>query len=343
MGHHTYKQTLACDTVPCRVDVFLAGQVSLSRTNIQKCIADGFVLVNQRVVSASYLVQPNDVIAAQLPLAHTATTLVPAPIPLSIVYEDTSLLVLYKPASMVVHPDHVHRSGTLAHALAYWYVNLPLKDGCATRPGLVHRLDKGTSGLLLVAKTPESMACLEQQFYHHTIQRTYYALVWGTPALDEGTIDLPLSKTTAYRQGLHVFPDPAEGKRAVTHYQVLNRLHRVSLIACRLETGRTHQIRVHMQHLGHPLFGDPLYGGRTIASGQSFAAYKAFVQNCFKIMPYQALHAATLGFQHPITRRFCTFTAPFPANFAQLLEKWKRYMGLPQDCFKQMEDFMPMS
>jgi 23S rRNA pseudouridine1911/1915/1917 synthase len=312
-----------------RIDKFLSDFLHSSRNKIQEAIIGGFILVNQHSIKCNYIVQPQDEIIARLPVPIDLELLIPESIPLDIVYEDDQLLVIHKPTQMVVHPDETHRTGTLANALAYYYKSLPLKDNIPTRPGLVHRIDKGTSGLLVVAKTAESLASLARQFYKHTVERSYYALVWGNPENERGTIDVNIGKNSHNYQIISTFPDNQQGKRAVTHYEVIKRLHHVALVTCKLETGRTHQIRVHMKHIGHPVFGDILYGGGAIASGQRYASYKAFVQNCFKLMPHQALHAASLGFQHPITQTFMSFKVPLPENFVKLIEKWEKYTLKP--------------
>ncbi len=318
--------TVATEQANLRIDKFLSEVLKISRTKIQEAIANEWIAVNRHLIKSNYIVQPEDKIVARIPNPIDLPNLTPEDIPLDIVYEDEHLVVVHKPAQMVVHPDAAYRTGTLAHALLYRYDHLPLKDNMATRPGLVHRIDKNTSGLLVIAKTEESLASLANQFYHHTVTRTYYALVWGNPEHDGGTINLNIGKDTHNYQKISVFRDNQQGKAAVTHYKVLKRLHYVSLVSCRLETGRTHQIRVHMKHMGHPIFGDPQYGGDVIVSGQRYASYKAFVHNCFKLMPYQALHAAVLGFNHPVTGAAISFEAPLPENFLKLIEKWEKYV-----------------
>ncbi|WP_419241601.1 RluA family pseudouridine synthase [Cardinium endosymbiont of Nabis limbatus] len=318
--------TVTKEQAHLRIDKFLSEVLQISRNKIQEAISGQSVVVNNQLIKSNYIVQPKDEIVARIPHPIDLTTLTPEAIPLDIVYEDDHLLVVNKPAQMVVHPDSAHRTGTLAHALLHRYDHLPLKDHMATRPGLVHRIDKNTSGLLVVAKTEKSLAALEHQFYNHTVTRTYYALVWGNPQNDTGMINVHIGKDSHNHQKISAFPDNQQGKKAVTHYQVIKRLHHVALVACRLETGRTHQIRVHMKHIGHPLFGDPQYGGDTIVSGQRYASYKAFVQNCFKLMPYQALHAAVLGFNHPVTAAPISFEAPLPENFVKLIVKWEKYV-----------------
>lgn len=321
-----YAVTVTNEQAKLRIDKFLSEALQISRNKIQEAITGQSVTVNRQLIKPNYVVQPGDAIVAHIPTPIDIETVTPEEIPLDIVYEDDHLLVVHKPAQMAVHPDSAHRTGTLAHALLYRYKHLPLKDNMATRPGLVHRIDKNTSGLLVVAKTADSLADLARQFYNHTVTRTYYTLVWGTPQHETGTIHINVGKDSHNYQRIAAFPDNQQGKRAVTHYQVIKRLHHVSLVACRLETGRTHQIRVHMKHIGHPVFGDLQYGGNVIVSGQRYASYKAFVQNCFKLMPYQALHAAVLGFNHPITKVALSFEAPLPENFVKLIEKWEKYV-----------------
>ncbi|CAH2559696.1 RluA family pseudouridine synthase [Cardinium endosymbiont of Oedothorax gibbosus] len=321
-----YVVTVTKEQSNLRIDKFLSDILQISRNKIQEAIANRSISVNRHFIKSNYMVQPEDEIVAHIPKPIDAATLTPETIPLDIVYEDDHLLVVYKPAQMVVHPDTAHRTGTLAHGLLYRYKHLPLKDNMPTRPGLVHRIDKNTSGLLVVAKTAESLVALTRQFYNHTVTRTYYTLVWSNPQNEIGTIDINIGKDSHNHQKISAFPDNQQGKRAVTHYQVIKRLHHVALVACRLETGRTHQIRVHMQHIGHPVFGDPQYGGDVIASGERYASYKAFVHNCFKLMPYQALHAAVLGFKHPVTEAAISFEAPLPENFIKLIEKWEKYV-----------------
>ncbi|MGI2298883.1 RluA family pseudouridine synthase [Candidatus Cardinium hertigii] len=317
--------TVTNENCNLRIDKFLSDALHISRHKVQSAIAKEWVSINNQPIKSNYKVQPKDAIVAHIPTATEATNLTPEAIPLDIVYEDDHLLVVHKPAQMVVHPDTAHQTGTLAHALLHRYKNLPLKDDMPTRPGLVHRIDKDTSGLLVVAKTAESLAHLSRQFYNHTVKRIYHTLVWGTPENRCGTIDLNIGKSPRHHQKIVAFPDAQQGKRAVTHYQVIKPLHQVALVACRLETGRTHQIRVHMQQIGHPLFGDSKYGGDVIVKGQRYASYKAFIRNCFKIMPYQPLHAALLGFNHPVTGRPLFFEAPLPENFVKLIEKWEKY------------------
>ncbi len=312
---------------PTRIDVFLVGHIaSLTRTRLQVGMEQKYVHVNGKSVKASYKVKPGDVIRVFLPKPPQNHTLVPEEMPLDIIYEDNDILIINKPAELVVHPGISHWTGTLANGLVYYLNNLPYQEGNEARPGLLHRLDKGTSGLIIVAKTAEVLQGLSKQFVHHTIQRTYYLLVWGDVKKDEGTIDQPIKRSVSDRKKMVVSQDEKEGKNAVTHYRVVERFGYVTLLQCTLETGRTHQIRVHMAYIGHPLFGDPLYGGNRVVKGQQFSKYKAFIQNCFALLPYQALHAKKLSFFHPVQKRQMEVEAPLPLSFDTLLNKWRKYI-----------------
>lgn len=310
-----------------RIDKFLNDRLpNVTRTKIQKGIDDGFVTVNGKPVKSNYKVHPNDVIVISLPEPPRDTDIVPENIPLNIVFEDDHLLVLNKPAGMVVHPAYQNWSGTLVNALAYHFQNLPQLPGNEGKPGLVHRIDKDTSGLLVIAKTEAVMTGLAKQFFDHTIQRTYWALVWGEPSPAEGTISVHVGRSLKDRRVIAAFPEGDIGKHAVTHYRTLKPLRYVSLVECRLETGRTHQIRAHMKYIGHPLFNDATYGGDQVVKGTVFTKYKQFVQNCFKLMPRQALHAKTLGFIHPVTGKKLQFDSELPDDFKAVLEKWEKYV-----------------
>lgn len=310
---------------PYRIDKFLLDRLPhTSRTKIQLAIDSQFILVNGKPTKSSYKVRPHDIIQVVLPNPPRTHELLPEDIPLDIVYEDEALLIVHKPAGMVVHPGYNNWTGTLINALIYHFSNLPATS-TADRPGLVHRIDKDTSGLLAIAKTEASLVALAKQFYDHSINRAYYALVWGEPDPVAGTIDINLDRSLQDRRIVAPYKDPTKGKRAVTHYQVIERFQYVSLIKCNLETGRTHQIRAHMKHIGHPIFGDATYGGQQIVKGEPFAKYKAFVENCWKLMPRQALHAHSLGFIHPITQEYIYFEAPLPADFQMVLDKWMKY------------------
>jgi len=310
-----------------RIDKFLMHRVeNASRNRIQNAIEMGNVLVNDKSIKSSYKVKPLDVISVVLPHPPRDTEVYPENIPIDIVYEDDDVLIVNKPAGMVVHPGYNNYTGTLVNALVYHFQQLPTMPGNDGRPGLVHRIDKDTSGLLLISKNEHAMAWLARQFYEHTITRKYLALVWGDLA-EDGTATGYIGRSVNDRRVMAIYDDPDKGKWAVTHYKVLERLNYVTLIECRLETGRTHQIRAHMKHIGHPLFSDATYGGDKILKGTVFNKYKQFVDNCFEIMPRQALHAQTLGFIHPTTKKYIHFEAPLPADFSAVLEKWRKYAG----------------
>jgi 23S rRNA pseudouridine1911/1915/1917 synthase len=310
-----------------RLDKFLTDRLSnVTRTKIQKAIEAGLVTVNEKPVRANYRVHPLDKIELSLPKTPRLADVVPENIPLNIVYEDDHLLVINKPAGMVVHPAYQNWTGTLVNALMWHFQNLPQLPGNEGKPGLVHRIDKDTSGLLVVAKTEEAMQDLAAQFYHHTIERTYWALVWGEPVPAEGVVDVYIGRSPGDRRIITAFPDASQGKRAVTHYRIIKWLRYVSLVECQLETGRTHQIRAHMKYLGHPLFNDATYGGNRILKGTVFTKYRQFVENCFKLMPRQALHAKTLGFTHPVTKARLKFECDLPDDFRNVLEKWEKYV-----------------
>ncbi len=309
-----------------RIDKYLLDRLpNVSRSRIQAAIKEGFIRVNDQPVKPNYKVRPADVITVSLPEPPRDTEVVPEDIPLDIVYEDEHLLVVNKPPGMVVHPAHQNWTGTLVNALAWHFKNLPEMAGNQGRPGLVHRIDKDTSGLLVIAKTETAMMSLARQFYDHSIARTYQALVWGEPE-ETGTIAVHLGRSPKDRRVVAAFPDGDQGKHAVTHYRVLEYLRYVSLVECRLETGRTHQIRAHMKHIGHPLFNDATYGGDRIVQGTQFGKYKTFVQNCFKLLPRQALHARSLGFVHPASGKQLYFESALPDDMQQVLEKWRHYV-----------------
>ena len=311
---------------PLRIDKYLMNFIeNATRSKIQAAAKEESIYVNGKPVKSNYKVKPFDEIKVLLSHPPYEYLLVPEDIPLDIVYEDDDLLVVNKPAGMVVHPGHGNYSGTLVNALTYHFDNLPKNTN--ERPGLVHRIDKDTSGLLVVAKTDESMTHLAKQFYDKTSQREYVALVWGNVDADEGIIEGNIGRHPKNRLQNTVFEgdDAEKGKPAVTHYKVLERLGYVTLVSCRLETGRTHQIRVHMKHIGHTLFNDERYGGEKILKGTTFTKYKQFVENCFKILPRQALHAKTLGFVHPKTAKQMSFTTELPDDMAQCIEKWRQY------------------
>lgn len=323
---------------PVRIDKFLLSKLEkVSRNRIQNGVKNGTVLVNDEVVKSNYKVRPRDVITIILdkPLADNVPP-IPQDIPLDIYYEDDDLLVVNKPAGLVVHPGVSNYSGTLVNALAFHFRDLPVAEGDpSNRLGLVHRIDKDTSGLLVVAKNAPTLTHLAKQFYDHTTYRRYVALIWGEPETMEGTITNRLGRNPKDRKKMMVYDDAMEGgKHSVTHYKLLEQLYYVSLIECRLETGRTHQIRVHMSNMGHPIFSDNHYGGDKIIKGTVFSKYKQFVFNCFKMMPRQALHARSLGFVHPTTGEEMIFHADLPDDFSNVLEKWRGYVNSRR---KQME------
>ncbi|MBS1977293.1 MAG: RluA family pseudouridine synthase [Bacteroidetes bacterium] len=310
-----------------RIDKFLQDRLpNVTRTKVQDGIHNGFVKVNENTIKPNYKIHPGDVITVSLPEPPRDTDVKPENLPLNIIYEDEHLLVVNKEPGMVVHPAFQNWSGTLVNALAYHFQNLPQMPGNEGRPGLVHRIDKDTSGLVVIAKTETAMTKLARQFFDHSIERTYWALVWGEPAPPEGTINVNVGRSPKDRRVTVAFPDGEMGRTAITHYKVLKNLRYVSLIECRLETGRTHQIRAHMKYLGHPLFNDAVYGGNQVLKGTTFSKYRQFVENCFKIMPRQALHAKTLGFVHPATGKFLQFDSELPKDFLDVLEKWENYV-----------------
>ena len=325
-NHQRHFFTAAPGQQPLRVDSFLSGFIeSISRSRIQKAIKDGFVLVNGKIVRSNYLVRPFDEVAFFQPYLQREREVVPQYIPLDIVYEDESLLVLDKPAGMVVHPGHGNYTGTLVHALAYRFKDISSSDSLY-RHGLVHRIDKDTTGLLVVAKTDQAMFHLAKQFSDHSIERKYLALVWGVLGDMEGTISNYIGRSATDRKVMAVLSQDHEyrGKWAVTHYKIVERFSYATLVECCLETGRTHQIRVHFKYKGHPLFGDPVYGGNTLVKGiQSISKYNRFIQNCFSILPRQALHAYRLGFSHPRTLQNMVFESKLPDDIFMVCKKWR--------------------
>ncbi|WP_416867591.1 MAG: RluA family pseudouridine synthase [Imperialibacter sp.] len=312
---------------PVRIDKFLTDRLpNTTRNRVQDAIRDEFVQVNEKAVKPNYKIHPDDVITVSLPEPPRDTEVVPENIPLNIVYEDEHLLVVNKPAGMVVHPAFNNWSGTLVNALTYHFQQLPEMKGNEGRPGLVHRIDKDTSGLLVIAKTELAMNSLAKQFFDHSIERTYYALVWGVPEQEKGTVDVFLGRSLKDRRVTTAFPDGDFGRNAVTHYEMLKDLRYVALIKCNLETGRTHQIRAHMKYIGHPIFNDATYGGDRVVKGTIFTKYKQFVDNCFKLIPRQALHAKSLGFIHPATKEFVQFESELPEDFTSVIDKWEHYL-----------------
>ncbi len=309
-----------------RLDKFLAAHMlHTSRNRIQAAADSGNILVNGSAAKSSYRVKPFDCIQVVLPYPKRDYEIFPEDIPLVIPYEDDDIVIVDKPAGMVVHPGVGNRSGTLVNAMTWHLRTLPMFCEGNTRAGLVHRIDKNTSGLLVMAKNEQALARLGKQFFDHSIQRRYVALVWGNFEEDEGTITGNIGRSPKERQKMYVFADGSDGKWAVTHWRVLRRFGYVTLVECRLETGRTHQIRVHMAWIGHPLFNDERYGGDRILKGTTFAKYRQFIENCFAVMPRHALHARLLGFEHPTTRQQVLFESDLPADFKELLAKWEKY------------------
>ncbi|MCH5319051.1 MAG: RluA family pseudouridine synthase [Paramuribaculum sp.] len=308
-----------------RVDKFLVARIeNASRNRIQQAAEAGCIIVNGKSVKSNYRVKPGDIVSIVMDRPPYDNEIIPEDIPLDIVYEDKDLLVVNKPAGLVVHPGHGNYSGTLVNALAWHFKDTPEYDVNDPRMGLVHRIDKDTSGLLVVAKTPDAKTDLGKQFFNKTTKREYNALVWGYPSPHSGTIIGNIGRSLSDRLQMDVFPVDSEyGKPAVTHYETLETFGPVSLVKCVLETGRTHQIRVHMKHIGHPLFNDARYGGDKILRGNRTAAYAKFVENCFNICPRQALHARTLGFIHPVTKKEMFFTSEIPEDMTLLLQKWR--------------------
>lgn len=309
---------------PLRVDKFLMNLVeNATRNKIQKAAEAGNIFINDVPVKSNHKVKANDIVRVLMEHPPYEYLLEPENIPLDIVYEDDQLLIVNKEPGMVVHPGHGNYSGTLVNALAYHFENLPMNS--SERPGLVHRIDKDTSGLLVIAKTELAMSHLSNQFAEKTSEREYVALVWGNVVEDEGTIEGNIDRHPKDRMQMAVYPDGEQGKHAVTHYKVLERFGYVTLVSCRLETGRTHQIRVHMKYIGHTLFNDARYGGDIILKGTTFTKYKQFIDNCFKALPRQALHAKTLGFEHPVTKEFMRFDSEIPQDMIDCLDKWRVY------------------
>lgn len=326
--HEHYRVTVDRGQSPVRVDKFLFERiVNASRNRIQKAADAGMVMANGKPVKSNYKVKPMDVITVMMDRPRYNNDIVPEDIPLDIVYEDDYLMVINKPAGLVVHPGCGNYHGTLVNAIAWHLKDDKDYDPNDPQVGLVHRIDKNTSGLLLIAKTPDAKTHLGLQFYNKTTKRKYQALVWGTIEQDQGTIVGNIARNPKDRMQMAVFSDPEIGKHAVTHYKVLERIGYVTLVECNLETGRTHQIRVHMKHIGHVLFNDERYGGHEILKGTHFSKYKQFVNNCFEICPRQALHAMTLGFIHPATGEEMFFSVGLPEDMTLLLDRWRNYIG----------------
>lgn len=309
-----------------RIDKFLMNRLeNTSRTRIQATAQAGNILVNQKAVKPNYRVKPGDVISVVFAHPPRDREIMPENIPLNILYEDEELIVINKEAGLVVHPGYGNYTGTLVNALVYHFQHLPLYRNNQPRPGLVHRLDKNTSGVMVIAKNEVAMSHLARQFYERTSRRLYEALVWGDFDHHEGTVTGHLGRDIRERKMMAVYPDGSQGKHAVTHYRLLKSFGFVSLIECRLETGRTHQIRAHMKYIGHPLFNDALYGGDQILKGNRSSSYRQFIENCFQLIPGQALHAKCLGFKHPLSGKEMFFESPLPEGFIQLIQRWEKY------------------
>ncbi|MCH8904465.1 MAG: RluA family pseudouridine synthase [Bacteroidetes bacterium] len=313
---------------PLRIDKFLFNRIEkISRNKIQIAAKAGSILVNQKAVKANYKVKPTDDISIVMAEPPRFYELVPEKLPLEIVYEDDDLIIINKQSGLVVHPGYGNYSGTLVHGLLYHFSELPDPDETKIRPGLVHRIDKNTTGLMVVAKNDFAMTHLANQFFEHSIDRTYVALVWGNLEKDKGTIKGHIGRSQKDRKVFTVYEDGEKGKSAITHYKVLQRFSYTTLVECTLETGRTHQIRVHMKYMGHPLFNDDFYGGDRIVKGYNQSKFKQFISNCFKIMPRQALHARTLNFDHPVSGKRMKFDIELPADFTQVIERWDTYIS----------------
>ncbi|MGD9557839.1 MAG: RluA family pseudouridine synthase [Mangrovibacterium sp.] len=323
-----YRLTVDPGQSQLRVDRYLVNRIdSVSRNRIQTAADAGCILVNGSPVKSNYKVKPGDEISIVMDFPRRELKIIPEPVPLNVVFEDDQLLVVNKPAGLVVHPGHGNYTGTLVNGLAWRFKDLPLFNNNDPRPGLVHRIDKNTSGLLVVAKTEMAKTKLGLQFFEKSTRRKYVALVWGRLKEQEGTITGNIGRSQKNRQIFTVYEDGEHGKPAVTHYKVIEELGYVSVVECRLETGRTHQIRVHMSYIGHPVFNDDTYGGDQILWGTTFSKYRQFVQNCFSILPRQALHAKTLGFVHPATGEEMLFESELPADMSMVMEKWRNYIA----------------
>jgi 23S rRNA pseudouridine1911/1915/1917 synthase len=327
-----YRFVIDPGQTPLRIDKFLMDRIpNTSRNKIQSATKAGFIKVNEEAVKSNFKVKPGQVVSIEMPYPVREIELIPQDIPLDILYEDDEVIVVNKQANMVVHPGYGNYTGTLVNALIFHFQNLPqAKDGSTERPGLVHRLDKHTTGVMVVGKTEDAMMKLSQQFFERTTDRRYNALVWRDMEHD-GTVEGHLGRSLKNRKLMTVFENGEFGKAAITHYKVLERLGYVTLVECKLETGRTHQIRVHMKHIGHPLFNDIEYGGDKLIQGTAFTKYKQFVENCFKLIPGQALHARSLAFDHPKTGERMQFESPLPDGFREILTRWKNYVATRKD------------
>ena len=322
--HHRYKADPGQSLL--RIDKFLSDRIeNSSRTRIQSAANAGNILVNNKPVKPKYRIKPGDIVQVVLPTPPREIELIPENIPIDIIYEDDDVLVVNKEPGMVVHPAYGNYTGTLVNALMWHFKDLPLFSSGETRPGLVHRLDKNTSGILVIAKNEFSLNRLSKQFFDRTTDRKYNALVWGIPDPPEGTITGNVGRNIKDRKIMQVFADGSDGKPAITHYKVLEDFGYISLIECKLETGRTHQIRVHFSYIKHPLFNDEEYGGNQIIKGTTFTKYQQFIKNCFKILPRQALHAKSLAFDHPVTGKRLAFDSVLPDDMTQVIDKWRKY------------------
>ncbi|HNW67828.1 MAG TPA: RluA family pseudouridine synthase [Bacteroidales bacterium] len=322
--HYRFKVDAGTDLL--RIDKYLMNLIAnTSRNRIQQAAEAGCILVNGKPVKSNYRVKPLDIIAILLPNPPHEIEIIGEDIPLDIPYEDDDLIIINKPAGLVVHPAFGNYTGTLVNALTFHFQDKKDKNGNEQRPLLVHRIDKNTSGIMIVAKSDMAQVTLASNFFKHNIDRKYRALVWGDFKEDEGTIEGNVGRNPNDRLVMTVFPDGDAGKHAVTHYKVIERFGYVTMIECQLETGRTHQIRVHMKYIGHPLFNDATYGGDRILKGTTYTKYKQFVENCFKLLPRQALHAKSLGFNHPTTGNYMLFDSELPADFTAVLDKWRNY------------------
>lgn len=321
-----FKYTVDPGQSLLRIDKYLSARIeNTSRTRIQNAANAGNILVNNKSIKPNYKVKPGDIVQIVLPTPPRDIELIPENIPINIVYEDEDIVVVNKESGMVVHPAYGNYTGTLVNALMWHFKDLPLFQTGELRPGLVHRIDKNTSGILVIAKNELSLNRLSKQFYERTTDRKYIALIWGTPEPPEGTITGNVGRNIRDRKIMQVFPDGSQGKIAITHYKVLEQFGYVSLVQCKLETGRTHQIRVHFSFIRHPLFNDDEYGGDQILKGTTFSKYQQFVKNCFKILPRQALHAKSLAFDHPVTGKRLSFDSELPDDMKLVIEKWRNY------------------
>lgn len=319
---------------PMRVDKYMCAHMEdTSRSRVQQAFKEGYVYIGEEKIKANYIVRPGDIIRFVMPYRRRGMEIIPQDIPLNIVYEDDDVLIVNKPAGMVVHPGHGNYEGTLINALSHYLGISQGPEADDERMGiLVHRIDKDTSGLLAVAKNEAAQLNLAKQFFVHSIDRRYVAIVWGDVKDDGGTIEGNIGRDPNDRLRYKVYEDEDKGKPAVTHYKVLERFGYVTLVECKLETGRTHQIRVHMSRIGHPIFNDERYGGSEIRKGTIYAKYRQFIQNCFEICPRQALHAKTLGFKHPTSGEWLQFDSEIPEDMTALLEKWRKYSGqMPEE------------